>query len=235
MEPQTPPCKIPKGFQKLSRVAVWVYQRYLNTLRVSWLNEDGAPLLGDFPKGAILAGWHHHQLLVPGLLGPKGVHFLVSTSRGAELLKTAAKIFGSHFVQGVRGLDGPKATVSLLRLLKSGHTIALAPDGPVGPRFYAKPGAAYMAVKLGVPIVPVAMAASCKIINPFSWDKYWIPLPFSRVVVVVGKPLWPPEHGDSLKLRIESLRLSMQNTLNAMDLLAVRFLKELPQRDFFRL
>lgn len=225
MEPQTPTCKLPKGFQQLARIGIWVYKRYLNSLRVSWLNESGTPFLDDFPKGAILVGWHHHQLLVPGLLGPKGVYFLVSRSKGAEMLKMAAKVFGSRFVQGVRGLDGPKSTVRLLRILQEGHSIALAPDGPRGPKFYAKPGAAYLSVRLGIPIIPVAMAASCRILNPFSWDRYWIPLPFSKVVVVVGRPLTPSKVNKDLKSSIEPLRACIQNTLNILDRKACGFLK----------
>jgi lysophospholipid acyltransferase (LPLAT)-like uncharacterized protein len=225
MEAQTPTCKLPKGFQNLARIGVWLYKHYLSTLRVSWFNENGTPFLDDLPKGVILAGWHHHQLLVPGLLGPKGVYFLVSRSMGAELLKMAAKVFGSRFVQGVRGLDGLKATVRLLRILQEGHTIALAPDGPLGPRFYAKPGAAYLAIRLGVPIIPVAMATSLRTLNPFSWDRYWIPLPFSRVVVVIGEPLWPSKTNKNLKPSVEPLRASMQNTLDTLDCKAYGFLK----------
>jgi lysophospholipid acyltransferase (LPLAT)-like uncharacterized protein len=223
-------CNLPKGFRTFARVGVWFYKRYIGTLRVVWLKESGEPLEDCLPKGAVLAGWHHHQFLVPGLLGPKGVYFVVSRSMGAELLKTAARVFGSDFVQGVRGIEGPKTTVRLLRLLKEGNSVAIAPDGPRGPRCLAKPGPAYLALRLGVPVIPVAMASSLKIHNPFSWPRYWIPLPFARLVVVVGKPLFPIQAQGPLKVRIEHGRCCIQDTLSRLDRLALAFLKSSPQQ-----
>jgi len=122
-------CNLPKGFRTFARVGVWLYKRYIGTLRVVWLNESGEPLENCLPKGAVLAGWHHHQFLVPGLLGPKGVYFVVSRSMGAELLKTAARVFGSDFVQGVRGIEGPKRPPVCLGFLKKATPLQSPPTG----------------------------------------------------------------------------------------------------------
>lgn len=222
-------CNLPQGFRKVAKAGIWLYKRYLRTLRVVWLTESGTPLKDCIPKGAILVGWHHHQILVPGVLGPKGVYFVVSRSMGAEMLKTAASVFGADFVQGVRGVENAKTTVHLLRLLQGGNSVALAPDGPRGPRFFAKPGAAYLALRVGAPVVPIAMASSPKLRNPLSWDRYWIPMPFARMIVVVGKPLFLHQGQGPLKARMEHGRRCIQDTLNELDRVAAAFLKSPPQ------
>jgi 1-acyl-sn-glycerol-3-phosphate acyltransferase len=90
-----------------------------------------------------------------------------------------------------RGAADRGALRALEAALREGSPVALFPEGTrgsgreIGPLF---DGAAYLAVKLGVPIVPVGVGGSEQILAKGK------KLPrLHRVAVVVGKPLMPPE------------------------------------------
>jgi 1-acyl-sn-glycerol-3-phosphate acyltransferase len=76
-------------------------------------------------------------------------------------------------------------------VLREGSPVAVFPEGTRGEGPELAPlfdGAAYLAVKLGVPIVPVGIGGS-EFILP---KGHKVPR-FHRVAVVVGRPLYPPE------------------------------------------
>ncbi|MDX9736419.1 MAG: hypothetical protein RBU36_19980, partial [Thermoanaerobaculia bacterium] len=80
-------------------------------------------------------------------------------------------------LHGLPGDDGP---------------LALVVDGPLGPSGVAKGGAVVCAARTGRPLRPVGAAARRGLVLKRSWSRIWLPLPFSRVVVVVGEPLPVP-------------------------------------------
>jgi len=59
-------------------------------------------------------------------------------------------------------------------------------DGPRGPRFRFKPGALLLAQMSGRPILPMSYAASRAWL--IKWDKFVIPMPFSRIAIAIGPP-----------------------------------------------
>ena len=72
------------------------------------------------------------------------------------------------------------------------YSIVVAADGPRGPLHEFKPGALLISRMTGAPIVPIAYAAE-NYINWNAWDRFIIPLPFTRVTIAIGKPFQPPE------------------------------------------
>jgi len=78
--------------------------------------------------------------------------------------------------------------MALARALRDGHDVAIAPDGPRGPRGQAQPGAVSLSALSGAPLVPVAFAA-----HPAwrlaTWDAFEVPWPFGRGAVVFGPPI----------------------------------------------
>jgi lysophospholipid acyltransferase (LPLAT)-like uncharacterized protein len=86
-------------------------------------------------------------------------------------------------------------------------------DGPRGPLYEIKPGVVVMARIGGVPIVPIACAASHAWELP-RWDKFMIPLPFCRVVLAVGQPYTIPP--DVPLDAIEPHRLAVQEAVMSL-------------------
>ncbi len=97
---------------------------------------------------------------------------------------------------GFRVLYGSsnKASVSLVRQslaeLESNGRLCLVGDGSRGPAFVLQQGITYLAQKTNKPLCFI----ECKPTRAFtlkkSWDQFKIPLPFSRIDVVVHKPIF---------------------------------------------
>jgi lysophospholipid acyltransferase (LPLAT)-like uncharacterized protein len=67
--------------------------------------------------------------------------------------------------------------------------VGITIDGPQGPRYVAKRGAAYLARRSGNPVVPFCISADKKWVMR-SWDRFEIPKPFTRAVVLIGTPIY---------------------------------------------
>jgi lysophospholipid acyltransferase (LPLAT)-like uncharacterized protein len=60
----------------------------------------------------------------------------------------------------------------------------MALDGPKGPALIAKPGAEWLANKAKIPLVKIEVKYS-HAFRLNSWDKTLIPLPFSKITILV--------------------------------------------------
>ena len=73
------------------------------------------------------------------------------------------------------------------------------PDGPRGPRYQVQPGLVLVAKRTGAPILPMTFGAQWKRVLT-SWDAFLLPLPFSRIVVVYGEPIYVPADASAADL-----------------------------------
>ena len=76
----------------------------------------------------------------------------------------------------------------MIRLSKE-HSIAITPDGPKGPREKVKEGLIYLAYLTKLPITPIAVDIKKEVVFN-SWDGFRLPLPFSRVNISSGSPIY---------------------------------------------
>jgi lysophospholipid acyltransferase (LPLAT)-like uncharacterized protein len=97
--------------------------------------------------------------------------------------------------------------------------MAFTPDGPRGPSGVVQEGIMLMAKKSGAAIVPVGVSARPRWLAP-TWDRYMVPLPFSRAVMVFGGPMHVPEGADEEEL--ERLRLELQEQMHSLEAEAER-------------
>ena len=65
----------------------------------------------------------------------------------------------------------------------------------------------------GLPILPASYNLNWKI-RPKSWDRFQIPLPFSRCEIRVEKPIRVPREASDAER--ENLRLQLQETLKGL-------------------
>ena len=89
---------------------------------------------------------------------------------------------GIHAVRGSSNRGGSKAIRGLVRKLKDGHDIGITPDGSQGPQYAAKPGGLLVAKVASSPMLLLSFEYG-KHFKLKSWDRFVIPLPFSRVLV----------------------------------------------------
>jgi lysophospholipid acyltransferase (LPLAT)-like uncharacterized protein len=171
----------------LSRLA-WLYVHFVGL--TSRITEEGTA------KGQVIyALWHQQQVMAIYLRRHSRICGLVSKSRDGEYIARVIGMFGCAFVRGSTSSGGFMPLRGLIRAARAGYSLAITPDGPRGPVFKAQPGAIYVAMKTGLPIIPVACALSSKkSVN--SWDKFQFPLPFGRVLAVYGQPITVSEADD---------------------------------------
>ena len=148
-------------------------------------------------NGAIVpVCWHQHLLLCgryvvskPGGLKPG---FMISPSVDGEAPTWLAQSYGAHVVRGSGSYTGLRAVRGAHQaIVKEGISTAVTPDGPRGPRFKFKPGAIFAAQISSKPVVPLAFAAKPAFVLK-TWDKFVLPVPFSRVTIAIGEPFTPP-------------------------------------------
>lgn len=63
------------------------------------------------------------------------------------------------------------------------HSVAIAMDGPLGPRHEPKKITFFLSEKGNAPLVRVTLGYKRKLILKKRWDHYRIPLPFARITV----------------------------------------------------
>ena len=88
-----------------------------------------------------------------------------------------------------------KSIMIIMREIKNGSSIHLAPDGPRGPLRKINSEIVNIAKKTDTPIFPVAIKYSLKK-QLKSWDEFQIPFPFGKIVVDYLEPLHVDKSSD---------------------------------------
>ncbi len=179
----------------VARVLGRLYGALHATLRVEGFLPDGLRVTpAAYPFGReIFAFCERDAFALGGILGNARFTTLIAPGRDGDWATEAVKSLGGRVVRGATERGGAQALSQLLRNLPGDSgPLALVVDGPLGPAGVAKGGAVVCAARTGRPLRPVAAAARRALVVTRSWSKIWLPLPFSRVVVVVGEPLPVP-------------------------------------------
>lgn len=119
-------------------------------------------------------------------------------------------VFRAHGIIWVhRGQPDRKALRAALDALAEGRMVTLAPEGRqsvIGGLEEGNAGAAFLALKSGAPIVPVAMTGT-ENSHIYGHLKQWKRAP---VTLKVGKPFFLPQHADRQKTLQEGTQLIME-------------------------
>lgn len=176
----------------------------------------------------IYAFWHGKfflPIMVVARFSNKKIAGLVSHSKDGEILATWIRRLGLEVVRGSSSKKGARGIVELIEYAKNGYSIGIAADGPRGPIFCAKSGAAYLAQKTGMPILPIG--AAYRGAKQFqSWDRFFLPMPFSKGLIYLNEPIYVnPE--DNIEAATHELELK----LHAADTKASLMLQGKPTLD----
>jgi lysophospholipid acyltransferase (LPLAT)-like uncharacterized protein len=157
------------------------------TLRVERLHFDH--YLGLRARGVpiLFALWHGRMFLSIQAHRGEGIVTMASRSKDGELIARWLEENGYTVVRGSTTRGGGEALRRMVRSVRSGRHAALTVDGPKGPPRVVQPGVVQLARLTGAWILPITSSAS----RPrflASWDRYLLPLPFSRGFIVYGEP-----------------------------------------------
>jgi 1-acyl-sn-glycerol-3-phosphate acyltransferase len=184
----------------LYRFAWWVVAKGSAALfRVRMTGTERIPTDG----GYVLAPSHRSMMDIPfiALVTPRMIRYMGK----AEVFRIP--VLGWFFrklggFEVARDGTDRKALREAIGMLQAGEPLVVFPEGTRqnGPKIQPlQPGAAYLAMRAGVPVVPVGIAGSEEIIRSRS---RLLPR-FDRVAIVVGEPLPPPARTTSAVPRAE--------------------------------
>lgn len=130
---------------------------------------------------------------------------IISTHRDGEFVSRVAERQGFRLARGSSTREGARGMRELIRAGRDPDTdLAIAVDGPKGPRRELKPGVLLLAQLTDRPIVPVMVAASpCWRFR--SWDRFILGKPFTRVAIAMGEEVRVPRGVDRETLEAEHL------------------------------
>ena len=184
------------GGRALGTVAPFVVAALVRLVGMTWrVRVVGADELEPCWRAGqplIYIVWHGRVLLVPWLnvrlqraRAARAPVVLASWSRDGEMVTRYVTRFGLSVVRGSSSRGGGAALRALVAAIRSGSDVAIVPDGPRGPREHLQPGVVTLAALTGAPVVPLAVGA-----RPArrlrTWDRFLVPLPFSRCVLAFG-------------------------------------------------
>ncbi|MBC44192.1 MAG: hypothetical protein CMO08_00050 [Thalassospira sp.] len=201
----------------------WLAASYVRLMRTTgrWRTEGGDHPAHYLTEGKpfIVAFWHQRLLMMPytwrSVGGDRPFNMLISSHRDGEIISRTIARFDIKTIAGStgKGKGGAAALRQILKALKAGEVVGMTPDGPRGPRMRASDGIIQAARMAGVPIFPLTYSASNrKVIQ--SWDRFILPLPFSRGVFHWGDPIFVDRKLDEEGM--EAKRVELENALTEL-------------------
>ena len=160
-----------------------------STIRFETEGEEYPGSIESSGQLPIYAVWHDRIFAGTCYLQGRGIVFLTSQSFDGEYIARFLQRFGYGVIRGSSTRGGSRGLVEMIRGMKGGLAMGFTVDGPKGPRYQAKAGPILLAKKTGNPIIPFIIESS-KYLTVNSWDRLQIPLPFTRALMIYGKPIY---------------------------------------------
>ncbi|MBL9214829.1 MAG: DUF374 domain-containing protein [Opitutaceae bacterium] len=152
----------------------------------------------DQPAAVVL--WHNRLFLSAEIFRRyrtrRRLFGLVSASKDGAWLAAFYRMIGLHPVRGSSSQFGREAARTLIEVMRDGNDIGITPDGPRGPLYVVEPGVLVVTRRLKAPMVLLG-AEFTRARRLRSWDRFYIPWPFSRIKMRCL--LLPAERADGSK------------------------------------
>jgi lysophospholipid acyltransferase (LPLAT)-like uncharacterized protein len=153
-------------------------------------------------RSIVFASWHGQtHLLYPLIHGrldmSKMVMMVVGDARAGVLQRFAKTVGIAAYpvASEDQSMAGARNFLRLAQLLREGRYSFMTPDGPNGPARVAKEGVAFLAERAEALVVALGgFGRYCYRIR--RWDRYALPLPFSRIFASVRPPITLARGGD---------------------------------------
>ena len=167
----------------------WLFTKYLDfierTVKIQWYEEN------HYGDSQIFGFWHEDSFFMNIVLDKLSakttpVDVIVTADTRGNYIENMVQKSGGN---ALRVPDGFKAFTALKKIVQDSyektHSIAVALDGPLGPRHEPKKLAFYLSEHAQEEFVGISLSYSSCLRLKRRWDKYVIPLPFTTVTVAV--------------------------------------------------
>jgi len=152
--------------------------------------------------------WHNRLFLTPQFYrryrGKRPIYGLVSASKDGAWLAAFFSMVGMRAIRGSTSRMGKEAAQAIISALKEGNDVGITPDGPRGPCYSFKAGAVVVTRRANAVMLLVG-AEFKSAIRLKSWDKFYIPLPFSKVIIHCEEASTENADPDLIAARLKAL------------------------------
>lgn len=179
--------------------------RHVSSERIDQMNREG--------RRYILAFWHGHLLFMVFSKWAPPMAAMISQSKDGEYIAQTIARFGAGTVRGSSSRGATSALRQIVRTGREGNNLGFTPDGPRGPRHVAQPGVIAAAQLTGFPIIPMVIVPRRKTLLK-SWDRFEVPSPFTRVLMVYGESIAVPAR--LTESEQESVRADLEQRMNRL-------------------
>ena len=133
--------------------------------------------------------WHQQTFAASYfLMKAKAARYcIVSSSNDGKLAGSVIELFGYNVIYGSAFKNPIQVTRQALKILKDNQSFCIVGDGSRGPAFELKKGVPFLAIKANKPLFFVQSSSSWHLTLKKSWDKFQIPLPFSKIYIHVSR------------------------------------------------
>lgn len=176
------------------------------------LEADAATLerLTKSDEPAAIVIWHNRLFLSAEIFRRyrtrRRVYGLVSASKDGAWLAAFYRLIGIEPVRGSSSNFGREAGRALIEVMRGGHDIGITPDGPRGPMYVVEPGVLVVTRRNNAPMVLIG-AEFTRAWRLRSWDRFYVPLPFSRIKM--QSTILPAKNSDGTKPDAEVVRAAL--------------------------
>jgi hypothetical protein len=182
---------------------------WVRTLRFEADPETVARLSkSDEPIAFVL--WHNRLFLSPEIFrryrSRRKLYGLVSASKDGAWLAAFYRMIGLLPVRGSSSNFGREAGRILIELMRAGNDIGITPDGPRGPLYTVEPGVLVVTRRNNAPMILMG-AEFGPAFRLRSWDKFYIPWPFTRIKLRCT--VLPAKKEDGTKFSADDVRAEM--------------------------
>jgi lysophospholipid acyltransferase (LPLAT)-like uncharacterized protein len=181
------------------------------TLRFEAIAEEGA-IPATPPAKGIFCFWHQCTLLCAWYFRKFRCSIIISQSFDGELIARTLGHLGYNSVRGSSSRGGASGLLALQGVLEKGLPVVFTADGPRGPIYQTKVGPVKLAQMTGEPIGSFYLLPE-KAWTMRSWDRFFVPKPFSRVIVSWARPITgvsPLAGGEELETKRQELNDALE-------------------------
>lgn len=199
-------------------VLALVLKIWARTLRFHWGPEVQA-VIDKPPPPSVVILWHNRLFAAPEFFrrnfAQRRLATLISASGDGAWLAAFVEKLGMFPIRGSHYKRGPQAVREMLGAHSEGCDIGVTPDGSRGPMYRLQPGGIAVALKTGAPLTLLSLNFS-QAWRLKSWDRFYLPVPFSKIEVCIEIIERPAELGDDpkqvagiLKARMDAITVDL--------------------------
>lgn len=179
----------------IASTIMWVHSLLINsTLKIEFIGEEKIKQQHREGKRTIFAFWHQATFSMFYYYRWRKLCALPVDNYLGSILAGFFKKYGFKVIRyPERGtpMERAQAISKLIKTIKEGYDCGMAVDGPPNEKlFKAKPGVFYLSQRTGYPVMPAGIYYRNAFVFNFRWDKYLMPKPFTRAVIVIGDPIY---------------------------------------------